>query len=61
MIAWKGMDERERAVWSATYAAFMTYQYEREEARLEDSVEMADRAVRALREHVRKESSQCES
>jgi len=56
MIPWNDMDERERAVWSAAYgAAFMTYQYEREEAQLEDSVEMADRAVHALREATKKD------
>jgi len=50
MIDWKDLDERERAVWAATFgAAFMTYQYEREEARIEDAFEMADHAVAALR------------
>ncbi len=54
MISWKDMDERERSVWSATYgAAWMTYQYERPEAQLEDAIEMSDKAVEALRAYLK--------
>lgn len=57
MIPWKDMDERERAVWSATVAAHFVNRWkcDREEYPDEEIFEramnLADRAIYALRQH----------
>ncbi len=47
VIAWKSMDERERAVWSATLAAALC------QCQFEEAVDKADVAVEALRAYLR--------
>ena len=61
MIPWDELDERERAVWSATVAARFVGEFRghatgwESDARLfEYSTNLADRAVHALREQAKK-------
>lgn len=61
MMSWKSMDERERAVWSATVAAaFVRVSNERRGFKqptigdsMSESIVLADAAVEALREKLK--------
>lgn len=55
MIAWKSMDERERAVWSATVAAAFATRHLRGRGQeiLSQAVGVADDAVEAMREYMK--------
>jgi len=57
MIAWKDMDERERAVWSATVAVHFTSFFRDQQSdviRMSYATNLADRAVYALRDQAKK-------
>jgi hypothetical protein len=60
MIAWQNMDERERAVWSATVAVHFVNLHEHgfssDKKAIEFATNLAERAVYALREVSAKES-----
>lgn len=57
MISWKSMDERERAVWSATLGAVYARQYgtgnEVDADWFNEGTEIADSAVEAMRAYLK--------